>query len=169
MTWAEVLAAVTTVAFGVLSAVVPFANAEAYVIAAQVSGVADAVLVAVCVGIGQSIGKLLLFLGVRRGRDFRFVRRHRDRPVSELGPGRRRLRAVVDRLLALVGTKRWGLPIVFLAAVVGLPPLYAVALLAGATRMRAGLFYVTVLAGRVIRFVLIALGVGHGIDWWSAP
>ncbi|MGI8458393.1 MAG: hypothetical protein ACR2LI_09815 [Propionibacteriaceae bacterium] len=169
MTWAEVLAAVTTVAFGVLSAIVPIANAEAYVIAAQVSGVGDAVMVATCVGVGQSVGKLLLFLGVRRGRDFRFVRRHRDQPGNELGPNRRRLRAVLDRLLALVGTKRWGLPIVFLAALTGLPPLYAVALLAGATTMRAGLFYVAVLAGRIIRFVLIALGVGHGIDWWSAP
>ena len=168
MTWAEVLAAVTTVAYGVLSAVVPVANAEAYVFAAQVSGAVDAVQVAICIGLGQSVGKLLLFLGVRRGRDFRFVRRHRDRPTSELGPTRRRARLILDRLLRLVGTKRWGLPIVFLAAVVGLPPLYAVALLAGATTMRAGLFYVTVLAGRIVRFVLVALGAGRGLDWWAA-
>ena len=55
-------------------------------------------------------------------------------------------------LLDLVGQKRWGLPIVLLAAVVGFPPLYAVALLAGATEMRAIWFGLAVLVGRVTRF-----------------
>ena len=46
-----------------------------------------------------------------------------------------------------------------LAAVTGLPPLYAVALLAGATKMRLGWFTVAVLVGRTARFVLVARGV----------
>jgi membrane protein YqaA with SNARE-associated domain len=49
------------------------------------------------------------------------------------------------------------------AAVVGIPPLYAVALLAGATKMRIGLFGLVVLVGRIGRFVLFALGV----QWFS--
>ena len=82
-----------------------------------------------------------------------------------MGPARARFRVLVARLLELVGRKRWGLPIVLLAAVVGLPPLYAVALLAGATTMRLGHFASAVLVGRCARFVLLALGVG-GLSGW---
>ena len=62
-------------------------------------------------------------------------------------------------LLRLVGTKRWGLPITLLAAVVGIPPLYAVALLAGATTMKLRYFAPVVLVGRITRFLLVAYGV----------
>ncbi len=164
MTWSQLLALLTSAGFGVISAIAPLLNAEAYVLAAQMSGLADAIQVAVAIGVGQSIGKLVLFLGVRRGKQAGFVRRHRTKPYEELGRFRRWLRRVIDKLLALVGDERWGLPIVLLAAVLGFPPLYAVALIAGATRMRAVSFWVVVLLGRIARFVLLVLGVGHGLD-----
>ena len=44
------------------------------------------------------------------------------------------------------------------AAILGFPPLYAVALLAGATKMKACWFGLMVLIGRITRFVLIAEG-----------
>lgn len=164
--WAEVVALLTSVAFGTLSAVIPIANAEAYVIASQVSELAGAVPVAVGVGIGQTVGKLLLFLGVRRGRNFPFVRERAAAAVARpVGPARARVRSIVAKLLGLIGAKRWGLPIVLLAAVVGMPPLYAVALLAGATRMRVGWFALCVLVGRITRFVLVATG-SHGLHHW---
>lgn len=163
---AELLALLASVGFGVVSALVPVVNAEAYVIASQVSAAAGPVPVAVGVGIGQTVGKLLLFLGVRRGKDFPFIRHRRaEARAQEVGPVRTRFRQVVATLLALIGRKRWGLPIVLLAAVVGLPPLYAVALLAGATRMKAQWFVLVVLAGRITRFVLVAMGF-YGLDLW---
>lgn len=76
-----------------------------------------------------------------------------------MGPAQARLRRALAGLLTLVGRKRWGLPITFVAAVVGLPPLYAVALLAGATTMRLGHFAGVVFVGRVLRFLLLAYGV----------
>jgi len=164
--WPELVALLTSVGYGVISAVVPVINAEAYVIVSQVSAIAGAVPIAVGVGIGQTVGKLLLFMGVRRGKESRFVRHRRqqaaDRPV---GPVRARFRAIVATLLDLIGKKRWGLPIVLLAAVVGIPPLYAVALLAGATEMRAIWFGLVVLVGRVTRFVLVATGF-NGLEGW---
>ncbi len=160
---AELFAVLASFGFGVVSALVPLVNAEAYVIASQVSTAAGPVPVAVGVGIGQTVGKLLLFLGVRRGKDFPFVRHRRAEARKEAGPLRTRFRTVLAGLLALVGQKRWGLPIVLLAAVVGLPPLYAVALLAGATRMKVQWFALAVLAGRITRFVLVAMGF-HGLD-----
>ena len=157
--WAELLALVTSIGFGTVSAVVPIVNAEAYVIASQVSAAAGPIPVALGVALGQTVGKCLLFLGVRRGRDFPFVKHRRQELRSRpVGPTRARLRRWLTRLLALVGEKRWGLPIVLLAAIVGLPPLYAVALLAGATKMRLVWFALAVLAGRCTRFVLVATG-----------
>jgi membrane protein YqaA with SNARE-associated domain len=152
--------------FGVISAIVPVVNAEAYVVTSQVTALAGAIPIAVGVGIGQMVGKLLLFLGVRRGREFAIFRRRRhDGPVRPVGPTRARLRAFSARLLELVGQPRWGLPIVLLAAVVGIPPLYAVALLAGATKMPVLAFALTVLVGRVTRFILVATGSVSLQDW----
>jgi membrane protein YqaA with SNARE-associated domain len=165
--WADVLALLTSIGFGTLSAVVPIANAETYVIASQVSAVAGPVPIAIGVGIGQTIGKLLLFLGVRRGKEFAIVRRRREHRQSKpVGPVRAKFRAIVAKLLDLVGQKRWGLPIVGIAAVVGIPPLYAVALLAGATTMRTILFALVVFVGRITRFVLVALGISGLHDWF---
>lgn len=163
---AELLALLTSIGFGTLSAVLPLANAEAYVIASQVSAVAGPIPIAIGVGIGQTIGKVILFLGVRRGRELKPVRAA-TRPGRPVGPVRTRLRAAVAALLALVGQKRWGLPIVGLAALAGVPPLFAVALLAGATKMRLLGFTAVVLVGRTGRFVLVALGVG-GLSPWLA-
>ncbi len=166
MGWAEALALLGTVGFGVLSAVIPLANAEAYVFTSQVSHSIDPVPVALSIAVGQTVGKVLLFFGVRRGKNLPGIRHQRAalrrRPV---GPARARFRAVLQSLLNLVGKKRWGLPITFVAALVGVPPLYAVALLAGATRMRIGWFALVVLAGRVLRFGLVAYGVGGYGPW----
>lgn len=159
----DVIAVLTSIAFGFGSALVPLVNAEAYVIISQGTGLAGATVVAVGVSIGQAFGKLALFLAVRQGRNSPFLRRTVKPLRANPGPLRRRFRATVARLLVLVGTKRWGLPTVLLAAVVGIPPLYAVALLAGATKMRPGLFFLTVLVGRLTRFVLLATGVGYGL------
>jgi membrane protein YqaA with SNARE-associated domain len=159
--WTEVGELVTSVGVGVISALVPLINAEAYVVASQMSALAGPIPVAIGIAIGQSIGKVLLFLGVRRGKQFPFVRRERNRlRNAQVGPVRQRFRRAVAALLALIGRERWGLPIVLLAAVTGIPPLYAVALLAGATRMRLGWFSLTVLVGRLARFVLVVQGVG---------
>ena len=164
--WPDVVALVTSVGFGVVSAVFPLVNAETYVVASQVSAVAGPVSIAIGVAVGQAVGKLILFLAVRRGRESRLIRRRHhppaDRPVGAL---RTRLKIWIAWLLALVGNPRWGLPIVGIAAIIGVPPLYAVALLAGATRMRAVWFVLVVAAGRLTRFVLVALGIG-GLQHW---
>lgn len=167
MTWGVLLAWLTSVAYGVVSAIVPVINAEVYVLVSQVSAVAGVVPVAVGVGVGQTIGKCLLFYGVRRGRQFRFVREHRARASTrERSRFGQRVHDAIQALLRLVGTKRWGLPITLLAAVVGFPPLYAVALLAGATTMKLRYFALVVLVGRVTRFLLVAYGVNL-LPWWG--
>ena len=166
--WPELVALVTSVGFGAVSAIVPVANAEAYVIGSQMSAIAGAVPIAVGVGIGQMFGKLVLFLGIRQGKELPFIRHRRAEARREpVSRARARFRATAAVLLEMVGRKRWGLSIVLLAAVVGLPPLYAVALLAGASPMRTLWFALVVLVGRILRFVLLALGVGGLHDWFA--
>ena len=164
--WAELIALLTSIGFGTVSAVVPVVNAEAYVIASQMSAVIGPIPIAIGIAIGQTLGKLLLFFGVREGKELPFIKHRREaqkqRPV---GPARARFRAAMAKLLDLVGQKRWGLPIVLVAAIVGFPPLYAVALLAGATTMRPIWFGLTVLVGRLCRFLLVASGF-HGLHDW---
>jgi membrane protein YqaA with SNARE-associated domain len=164
--WAELVALLTSIGFGIVSAIVPIVNAEAYVIASQVSAVVGPIPIAIGIAIGQTAGKLVLFFGVREGKELRFVKHRREiqkqRPV---GPARAKFRAVIAKLLDLVGQERWGLPIVLVAAVVGFPPLYAVALLAGATTMRPLWFGLTVFVGRLCRFLLVASGF-HGLHDW---
>lgn len=165
--WAELIALLTSIGFGIVSAVIPIVNAEAYIIASQMSAVAGPIPIAIGVAIGQTVGKLLLFLGVREGKELSFVKHRREiRKQRPVGPTRARLRSAGTKLLDLIGQERWGLPIVFVAAVVGFPPLYAVALLAGATTMRPLWFGLTVLVGRLCRFLLVASGFRGLHDWF---
>jgi membrane protein YqaA with SNARE-associated domain len=161
------IALLTSIGFGIVSAVVPVVNAEAYIIASQMSAVIGPIPIAIGVAIGQTVGKLVLFFGVREGKELPFIKHRREvqkqRPV---GPARARFRAAMAKLLDLVGQKRWGLPIVLVAAIVGFPPLYAVALLAGATTMRPIWFGLTVLVGRLCRFLLVASGFQGIHDWF---
>ena len=67
--WAELVALLTSIGFGTVSAVIPIVNAEAYVIASQMSAVAGPIPIAIGIAIGQTVGKLLLFFGVRQGKE----------------------------------------------------------------------------------------------------
>ena len=115
------MALLTSIGFGVVSAVIPIVNAEAYIIASQMSAVAGPISIAIGIAIGQTIGKLLLFFGVREGKELSFVKHRRQmRKQRPIGPTRARIRAAGVKLLDLVGQERWGLPIVLAAAVIGI-------------------------------------------------
>jgi hypothetical protein len=93
--WAELIALLTSIGFGLVSAVIPIVNAEAYIIASQMSAVAGPIPIAIGIAVGQTLGKLLLFLGVREGKELSFVKHRRElRGQRPVGPTRARLRAV---------------------------------------------------------------------------
>jgi membrane protein YqaA with SNARE-associated domain len=159
--WPELVALLASIGFGIVSAIVPIVNAEAYVIASQMSAVIGPIPIAIGIAIGQTIGKLLPF-GVREAE--RLCRHRRAQKQRPIGPARARFRAVMAKRLT------WS------ARTLGtsdrphrrrdrLPPLYAVALLAGATTMRPLWFGLTVFVGRLCRFVLVASGF-HGLHDW---
>lgn len=147
-----------SVGMGIVSAVIPVANAEAYVVGNEVVGLGALVPVALGVGLGQTVGKVALFLSVRWGRQTPFIRKRRAArrpPRTRFGAWWRR---TMDLLVHLIEHRRWGLLTLFLAATVGIPPLYPVAFLAGATRINLWVFTMVVLLGRELRFLALALG-----------
>lgn len=157
-------------AYGVAGAVVPIFNAEAYAVAAGALHPAGSVSAIIGLTLGQGIGKMLMFWGVRRGKDLPFFHpKPRPEPTgaeppreTDLGPIRRWWSRTVRISLRLVGSTRWGLPLVFLASVIGFPPLYPVVLVAGASPTPAASFAITMCMGRGLRFALLAWG-GTGL------
>ncbi|MDO9379423.1 MAG: hypothetical protein Q7T56_11290 [Nocardioidaceae bacterium] len=151
--WLGVVAA--AVGTGVLSALVPIVNAEAALaVTASTTPAALAYVAAVCVGVGQTIGKIILFEAARRGREWRREKGPR-RPREELPRWRQRIGEWSDRCLAAMHGRWRSNGVVLLSASVGIPPLLAVAVLAGAARNRRLDFAICCLVGRVARFLVV--------------
>jgi membrane protein YqaA with SNARE-associated domain len=165
--WRPLIEFLVSVGYGLLSSIVPIFNSEIYIVASQVGGFTQEVTTAVGCAVGQAIGKVGIVLALRRGGRSGLVRRlrgRRERPRKPAGGVRTRLRAWSDRLLGLLGERRWGVPIVFLSACVAIPPLYAVTLAVPATKMSVIPFGVAVLIGRMLLYLAIAFGVSSLID-----
>ena len=162
MNWQALIEFLVSVGYGLLSSLVPIFNSEIYIVASQVGGFTEEVTTAVGCAVGQTIGKVGTVLALRGGGRSGVVRRlreRRERPRKPSGRVRTRLRAWSDRLLGLLGERRWGVPIVFLSACLAIPPLYAVTLAVPATRMSVIPFGAAVLLGRMVLFLAIAFGV----------
>lgn len=157
--WQSLLA----VAFGIGSAIIPFMDAETYLVGVGISNLLNPIVASVGVAIGQTIGKVAMFYAVRYRREYQDRHSTKEPKALDLetrwGRFRQRYRDVSKRLLDLLSHERFGVPVTLLSATVSIPPLYAVALIAGASRMRLVTFAVTVLTGRLIRFILLSLGV----------
>jgi len=144
--------ALFALAYGAMSALVPVVNAEVYaVVAAGRTATPVALLVVLALAVGQTAGKLVLFEAARLGRG-RFVRRH-----AEQGARSEREALWTPRIAEALRSRRTGHTLVLSAAVLGLPPLAAVSLAAGAAGQRRWEFAAVCLAGRTARFVALAL------------
>jgi len=123
----------------VASAVLPWLNAEVIVLsfAAIASSPLDLAILALTATAGQVTGKGLMYWTGRRA-------------AAIDAPG---IAALIDRWRTRVERHAmhpfvW----VFVSAVVGVPPLYAITILAGAARLSFGRFLVVTWAGRLIHF-----------------
>jgi membrane protein YqaA with SNARE-associated domain len=157
--WQLVLA----VGYGIGSAVVPFVNAEAYVLGVGATHAMNPLVAASGVAAGQTIGKVAMFLAVRYHPGYAARKTKEPKPVDlDTRRGRfvQRNRDLSKRLLDAMSDSRWGIPVTLLSAFAGVPPLYGVALIGGASRMKTVVFTVSVLVGRGARFILLALGIG---------
>lgn len=160
----------TGLAVGLVSTVVPVLAVEAYVVSAALTASLPLALgAAAAAALGQTVGKVAVFLASRRaGERWQTEDRARrpsrwwSRPRAPRTPGAREVRArqwladVNARALRLLGG-RPGPVVVLASGAVGMPPLLLVAGYAGLSTMRVGTFSVVVLVGRVGRFAALVL------------
>ena len=144
----------TILALGFNSALVPVINIEAYLAVRAAVTQVDAVWgLALVAALGQMVGKLIWYQIGASSLGWGWVRRKIEKPKVaarlELWRSRAHQRPV------LAGS------LVFVSAVVGLPPFAVLAVVAGQLRMSLPLFLGLGLVGRWLRFV----GVLGGVSW----
>lgn len=145
-----------TLGFGALSAVIPIFNMEAYVSVVYArshhTGPQEALLLAFIGSLGQNIGKLVWYYASMGALDIPWLQRRLEDPKRQESFARWR-----DR----VADRPWASGLLnFASAALGFPPFFAMAMVAGALRMKVLVFFFTGLAGRTLFFWAWLLGVG---------
>ena len=140
--------------FGVclVSALFPLVNAEAYLGALAAVGDGSRVWAVAAVGaLGQTCGKMVFFGLGHSSLDWGWVRRTTESPrwQARLATWQRRTQNNPLSVTGLIGA----------SALLGLPPLAVVSVLAGQLRASLPLFVVAVFAGRTLRFAAVFGGV----------
>lgn len=154
-TWWQLLLAF---GYGLAGSVVPLANAEAFIVASVATGVIGPVPVGVLLGVGQGVGKMVIFRVIRQGRR-QLLRKRPRRTQAPIKPGswRARWARLVEWSIALVEHPRWGPAGLFLSGSLSVPPNYVTTVVAATTRLNFAVFSVFLTAGFVARYVVVAL------------
>jgi membrane protein YqaA with SNARE-associated domain len=142
----------STFCVALLSALFPLVNAEAYLAALAALGEHPGTWpVAAVAATGQTCGKVLFFQLGRSSLDWQWVRRRTDTPKwqAHLARWQRRSQGNPWASTGLVGA----------SALLGLPPLAVISVLAGQLRVSLALFTVSVFVGRTLRFAAVLGGV----------
>jgi membrane protein YqaA with SNARE-associated domain len=143
--------------YGFVSAFIPIINAEAFVVAAAAGAASLAWWGVVGVTLGQTAGKVAIFVLARKGVHRRFLRARTPRPARQPArPWRARLNAWSSRLMLQLDRTWVGALVVLVSAAGGVPPLAVVAVVAGLRRTPLVTFAVAVLVGRLARFAALA-------------
>lgn len=150
----------TLLGLSFVSALTPFVNAEAALVASQaLRDPLPWLPAALAAAVGQMGAKYLYFrLGWWRSSA------ESTKPVP---PWRRRL---TEWSGAMLTRGRWrGIVVLGLSSSVGLPPLLLVSVSAGLARMRTVDFLVVGVLGRAVRFAAVLLGAGQLVHWLRVP
>lgn len=154
---AEPAAVLGTFAVCVLSAIVPFVNAELYLIAASAYAAPGlAWMLVIAAALGQMAGKSLMYYA----------------GVGALSLPGERLRRMVAQVreryegAGAAGTTL-GTGVILLSASLGLPPFYVVSIACGLLRIPFIQFFALGLVGRLARFGVIVLAP-QLVKFWTA-
>ncbi|MDQ6642027.1 MAG: VTT domain-containing protein [Actinomycetota bacterium] len=141
-----------TLVFGMVSSVVPVFNMETYIVLAYARSERSALELAVIGSLGQNIGKLVWYYVCRQSIDIPWFKKRLETPKRQ---------AQFERWSDFVQ----GRPLVsglltFVSALIGVPPFFVMAMIAGTLRMNVVVFFVAGLLGRTLFFWAI-LGGAH--------
>ena len=142
----------TTFGVSIASALFPVINIEAYLVGlgATGHGAHRTLLLGLAAGLGQSVGKVVWYEASRRSFESAWVQRKLGRP---------RIGAALERWRGRMHGRPWyGGGIVLISAFAGVPPLLAIAAVAGILELPRWVFFPTVFVGRAARFWLILAG-----------
>jgi membrane protein YqaA with SNARE-associated domain len=142
-----------TFGFGVVSAVIPIFNMEAYISVAYASAPNYSALGLAFIGsVGQNIGKLVWYYLSMGALDIPWLKRRLDTPKRQ---------ASFQRWSNYVqGRPMMSGLLTFVSAAIGFPPFFAMAMVAGTLRMNVVVFFVAGLIGRTLFFWAWLTGVG---------
>lgn len=140
-----------TFGYCIVSALLPFVNAEAYLLGvAALTRPPNVWLLAFVAAAGQMVGKTLYYYAGRGSLQLPRLMRRKQRP----GRWATRIAGWRDRA---EGSPLFGAGLVLLSAFVGLPPFAAVSVLAGVVRLPVWIFVPLGLVGRYGRFLVCLL------------
>ena len=147
----------TTFVFSIASALIPFLPIEVYIVGAGATegGTAAAISLGIAAGAGATIGKIIWYEAARRGAESAWAQKKLSKP---------KVKASYEKWTArMQGRPVYAAGIMFLASSVGIPPLLAMAAVAGLLKMPMWVFVPTVFLGRTLRFTLLFLGVDFAL------
>ena len=147
----------TTFAFSIASALLPFLPIEVYIVGAGATeaGVATSIALGIAAGAGATVGKVVWYELARRGSSSAWAQKKLAQP---------KVKASYEKWVARMRGRPWyAAAIMFIAASAGIPPLLAMAAVGGLLRMPMWVFLPTVFLGRTVRFTLLFLGVDFAL------
>ena len=149
-----ILVWLTTCVFSLASALLPFLPMEVYILGAGAKyahGTWSAIWLGFAAGVGATFGKIIWYELALHGSRLSWVQKKLSKP---------KIAAAYERWTDRMQGRPWyAAAIMFIAASVGIPPLLAMAAVAGFLEMPMWVFIPTVVVGRTIRFALLFMGV----------
>lgn len=146
-----------TFGVGIASALIPIINIEAYI--AAIGAVVDSYgiwPVSLVAALGQALGKVCWYEAGRSSMRWRPIQKKMSSPTWQ---------RQYDKVKRRTDERPWvGFGLLFLSAVVGLPPLAIMAVLAGQLTFNRFWFFVTTFVGRTLRFAAVLGGVSYLTD-----
>jgi membrane protein YqaA with SNARE-associated domain len=144
-----------TFGFGVLSAVIPIFNMEAYVVVIYNSvphNWFSILLIAFVGSLGQNIGKLVWYYAAEGALHISWIQEKLADPTRQQNIEKWRSR--------VEGRPVFSGFLAFTSAATGIPPITAMAPVAGVLRMNVGIFFFAGLIGRTLFLWAILIGAG---------
>ncbi len=157
--WYEVLSAF---GFGIASSLIPVLNSEIFIVGSLASGLLGPLQVSIGLALGHGLGKQIMFLGIRKGRQLSWFTPKQKKPAPP-GSWRQRWGRWNANVAHLVENPRWGMPILLFSAITGIPPVYLVVIYAATTKMTFWWFSLWVTIGFFIRCYALALATRWGV------
>lgn len=150
-----------TFLYGFASALFPVLNIEVVALALPVAQPKGWLLSVLCLTVGQTIGKVVIFHAARGGAGWleRWKKRH---PGRKVGSGPRWWQRIVEWSNNLFRLLDYTWPaggVVLLAAAAGIPPLAVVSVMAGARKTPLWIFVLATFVGRAARLLVLAVPV----------